>query len=147
MIGTGQQISSRLTGRIRTVGSVKTLLGESALLIQRSIDLVCGHLNKSRNFPLTTGFQQNLDALHIGSNKSRTVQNAAIYMGLGGKIDDRINPLSDAVGNVLAGGDIAFEEDIPRVSGNIDQVLELEGHERGAFEAIKPIDSVASPIF
>src|SRR5262249_5366731 len=110
-----------------TVWRQGRLFGEKPGGTQTAIDLVGGHLQEARHFELASGVEQDLRADDVGSHKGSGIHNAAIDMALGREVDDARNALGYDLLNNVAVSDVAMDEAIARIAGDVLQIGQVSG--------------------
>ena len=71
-------------------------------------------------------FQQTPSSLDVGTDKRRRIHNGPVYMRFRSEIHHRVDRmLLKDLSNFLSIGDVAANEPIPRIFGNLFQVAEI----------------------
>src|SRR6266571_834078 len=97
-----------------------------------AVHFVCADLDESLDVHRPSHLEEHCGAHHIGFHEPVRFQNGAVYMRLGGKVDDRLNPMlpHDAV-NESRIADIPMDKGVAWMPLDVVQVLQITGVAEG----------------
>ncbi len=63
----------------------------------------------------------------IGSQERFRLENRTVDVGFCGKVDDRVDPVADRIGNRDGVADVAADESVTRIAVDLAQVCDISG--------------------
>jgi hypothetical protein len=126
-VASNQEVRRGFAGGIRTVRRNRAPFREQPGRAQAAIRLICGYLDETPDFILPAGIEQVQGAYHISPDEFIGVQDAAVHVRFGCKINDGVNPFPEYLADRIRVAYVPLDELVPGVILETGKVFEIAG--------------------